>query len=253
MQGKTAIVTGAGQGIGKGIAMRLLELGMNVVIAEIDPWAGREAAQELDRLGPVRFIECDVTDEAAVERMVAQTVAEFGRLDALINNAGIAHPYADPVDRLELAYWHKVLDANLTAPLICVKYAAPHLRAQGGAIVNISSTRAMMSEADTEPYSAAKGGLVALTRALAVSLGPEVRANCISPGWIETHPWLRSDMRRTRELRPIDTGQHPVGRVGTPLDVGALVAFLISDDSGFITGQNFALDGGMTIKMIYAD
>lgn len=111
----------------------------------------------------------------------------------------------------------------------------------------------MQSEADTEAYSASKGGLVALTHALAVSLGPEIRLNCISPGWIDVRAWKKSSQRRPSQLRPEDHDQHPVGRVGQPADVAALTAFLISPEAGFMTGQNLILDAGMTRKMIYLD
>jgi NAD(P)-dependent dehydrogenase (short-subunit alcohol dehydrogenase family) len=122
------------------------------------------------------------------------------------------------------------------------KHCAPHLRAARGAIVNIASTRALQSEPQTEAYAAAKGGLVALTHALAMSLGPRVRVNCISPGWIAHQP-----------VRKKDHAQHPVGRVGRDEDVAQMIAYLLSDAAGFVTGQNFVIDGGMTRKMIYAD
>jgi NAD(P)-dependent dehydrogenase (short-subunit alcohol dehydrogenase family) len=121
-----------------------------------------------------------------------------------------------------------------------------------GSIVNIASTRALQSEANTEAYSASKGGVVALTHALAVSLGPDIRVNCISPGWIAVDDWKKSARRKQPVLRPEDHAQHPVGRVGHPEDIAALAAYLISSKASFITGQNFVVDGGMTKKMIYA-
>jgi NAD(P)-dependent dehydrogenase (short-subunit alcohol dehydrogenase family) len=133
------------------------------------------------------------------------------------------------------------------------KHAAPHLRRARGAIVNIASTRALQSEPNTEAYSASKGGLVALTHALAVSLGPDVRVNCVSPGWIDVSARRKRSRRKPEALRPEDRAQHPVGRVGTPEDVAELVAFLLSDAAGFITGQDFIADGGMTRKMIYIE
>ncbi|HSV26450.1 MAG TPA: SDR family oxidoreductase, partial [Sedimentisphaerales bacterium] len=131
---------------------------------------------------------------------------------------------------------------NLTGPFLTSKHAAPHIARNKGGIVNIASTRALMSEANTEAYSASKAGLVGLTHALAVSLGPDVRVNCISPGWIDT-----ADSR----LSDADHAQHPAGRAGRPEDIAEMTLYLCSAAAGFITGQNFVVDGGMTKKMIY--
>lgn len=246
---KVAIVTGGGQGIGRAIAARLLRDGLRIVIAETDAEAGGEAAAALADLGPVRFVRTDVSREDGVTAMVDSTLAEFGQLDALINNAGISRNR--PLAELSLQDWQTVIGVNLTGAFLCAKYAAPHLRPRRGAIVNIASTRALMSEPHTEAYSASKGGLVSLTHALALSLGPEVRVNAISPGWIEVGEWKKASQRQAPTLRPEDHGQHPAGRVGRPEDVAGLVAYLISDAAAFVTGQNFVIDGGMTKKMIY--
>jgi NAD(P)-dependent dehydrogenase (short-subunit alcohol dehydrogenase family) len=246
---KVAFVTGGGQGIGRAIAERFLRDDLCVVLAEADAEAGRETAARLAEIGPTRFVHTDVADERQVERAVAETVREFGHLDILVNNAAVNRPA--PLAALTLADWQRVLNVNLTGALLCAKHAAPHLRASGGAIVNIASTRAFMSEAHHEAYAASKGGLVALTHALAVSLGPEVRVNCVSPGWIDVSAWKKSSAARPAVLTEADHHQHPAGRVGTPEDVAALVAWLASPEAGFVTGANFVLDGGMTHKMIY--
>ena len=246
---KVALVTGAGQGIGKAIAQRLLRDGWAVVIAEVDEEAGRETVEEYRALGPLHFHRTNVADEYQVRAVVDATHATFGRIDALINNAGIGHTV--PVTELMLADWNHVLGVNLSGAFLCAKHAAAHLRRTRGAIVNIASTRAFMSEPDSEAYAASKGGLVALTHALAVSLGPEVRVNCVSPGWIDVSAWKKARLARQATLSEADHAQHPVGRVGRPGDVAACVAYLVSDEAGFVTGANVMLDGGMTRKMIY--
>jgi hypothetical protein len=183
-----------------------------------------------------------VSDETAVTALIDGISVIEGRLDALVCNAGfgIRKPIAD----LTLTEWSSVLATNLTSTFLLVRAAETLLRTANGAIVTIASTRAHMSEPNTEAYSASKGGLVALTHALAISLGPDVRVNCVSPGWILTKG-------------PVPTADehafHPAGRVGTPDDVAAVVAFLIGPDSRFITGSEFVVDGGVTRKMIYPD
>jgi NAD(P)-dependent dehydrogenase (short-subunit alcohol dehydrogenase family) len=160
----------------------------------------------------------------------------------VVSNAGIM--IRKPLRRLTLAEWHRVIDTNLTAAFLLTRAAEKPLRRACGAIVMIASTRALMSEADTESYSASKGGLLALTHALAISLAPDVRVNCVSPGWIETKHYAG--------LRRKDHAQHPAGRVGRPEDIAEIVAWLLdAKRSGFITGANFVIDGGMTCKMIY--
>jgi NAD(P)-dependent dehydrogenase (short-subunit alcohol dehydrogenase family) len=246
---RIAIVTGGAQGIGRGIAAKLRASGYGVVIADSDAEAGREAAAA----GPAWFVETDVADEASVAACVAAAIRHGGRLDAVVNNAGIARAPRVPVERLTLESWNRQLGVNLTGAFLMAKHAAPHLRARRGAIVNVASTRTLQSEANTEAYTASKGGLVALTHALAVSLGPDIRVNCVSPGWIDVSGWQKSARRKPANLTAADHVQHPAGRVGTPEDIAGMVAFLLSEAAGFVTGQNFVVDGGMTKKMIYAE
>jgi NAD(P)-dependent dehydrogenase (short-subunit alcohol dehydrogenase family) len=230
MAQKAALVTGAAQGIGAGIARLLAERGYAVAIADL-----KEAPKARHF-----FVRTGVSREASVRSCVRAVLREMGRLDALVNNAGIADPASGPVEKLTLAEWNRRIGTNLTGVFLMSKHCVPHLRRARGAIVNISSTRALQSEADTEAYAASKGGVVALTHALAMSLGPDVRVNCICPGWI-AH----------RRLRAKDHAQHPVGRAGRDIDIAELTAYLLSDAAGFVTGQNFVADGGMTRKMIY--
>ena len=251
MPTKVALVTGGGQGIGKAIASQFLAAGLKVAIAEIDAEAGQETVLEYRSLGEIHWIQTDIANEIEAKRAIAETVETFGRLDILVNNAALADPENAPITQLSLEAWNQVISTNLTGAFLCSKYAIPHLQTNGGTIINIASTRAMMSEPNTEAYSTAKGGLVTLTHALANSLGPDVRVNCISPGWIVTSDWQKQADREKPNLSEQDGKQHPVGRVGTPEDVAAMALYLASEAAAFITGANFVIDGGMTRKMIY--
>ncbi|TDU31910.1 NAD(P)-dependent dehydrogenase (short-subunit alcohol dehydrogenase family) [Panacagrimonas perspica] len=238
LAGKVAIVTGGGGGIGKGIVERFREEG--ACVAVLDRKATRSRAKSR-----LHFLSCDVSDEAQVALAIAAVVEWAGRLDIVVNNAAIADPHSGPPEDLGLQDWQRVIDTNLTGPFLVAKHAIPHLRRHKGTIINLSSTRALMSEPDTLAYAAAKGGITALTHALAISLGPDIRVNAIAPGWIATGP--------VKKLRKLDHEQHPVGRVGRPDDVAGLAVYLASPEAGFITGQCFVIDGGMTRKMIYAE
>ncbi len=229
-----ALVTGGAHGIGAAIAARLARDGWRVVVADMDrngtaPSSGR-------------YVVCDVADEASVRALLGDLAAQETRLDALVCNAGVN--IRKPIARLTLAEWTRVIGTNLTSTFLLARAAETMLRAANGSVVTIASTRAHMSEADTEAYAASKGGLVALTHALSISLAPQVRVNCISPGWIFT----KGDLPRAE-----DHTFHPAGRVGTPEDIAALAAFLVGPESGFITGAEFIVDGGVTRKMIYPE
>ena len=246
--GKTAVVTGGGQGIGRAIAEALLKSGARVWLAECDTEAGVETCGELAPLGSVEFVATDVADSEAVETL-RQRVAAGGGLDLLVNNAAVM--LCKPIEEMTPAEWQRVLNVNLTGPFLCSRAFAPLLCARRGSIVNIASTRALMSEPHTESYAASKGGLVALTHALALSLGPEIRVNCISPGWIDVTHLSKRSRRQPAQLSDSDHAQHPVGRVGRPEDIASMVLYLASDAAGFMTGENIVVDGGMTRKMIY--
>lgn len=244
--GRVALVTGAARGIGLGIAAWLIAEGWQVVLTDLDRVRGARAAKVLG--DNAWFIGMDVADETQVKTGVAEVLGQFGRLDALVCNAAVADPHNTTLETLSLAHWNRVLAVNLGGPMLLAKHCAPYLRAHGGAIVNLASTRAAQSEPDTEAYAASKGGLLALTHALAVSLGPEIRVNAVSPGWIDARD---PSQRRAEPLSETDHAQHPAGRVGTVEDVAAMVAWLLSRNAGFVTGQEFVVDGGMTKKMIY--
>lgn len=244
--GRVAVVTGAASGIGLGIAAWLISESWQVVILDVDRRRGPRVAQALGE--NALFIATDVASENQVIEAVAQVLGQFGRLDALVCNAAMTDPHHSVLESLDLAYWNRMLAVNLSGPMLLAKHCAPYLRAHCGAIVNIASTRASQSQPDTEAYAASKGGLVALTHALAISLGPEIRVNAVSPGWIDARDSLQ---RRAEPLSDADHAQHPAGRVGTVEDVAAMVAWLLSKNAAFVTGQDFIVDGGMTRKMIY--
>jgi NAD(P)-dependent dehydrogenase (short-subunit alcohol dehydrogenase family) len=230
---RVALVTGGSKGIGQGIARRLAADGWHVVTADMEAKGPESAA---------RHVQADISDEAAVRSLIEGIAQQEARLDGLVCNAGIM--IRKPLRDLTLEEWSRVIGTNLTSTYLLARASEDLLRKAKGAILTIASTRAHQSEPDTESYSASKGGLLALTHALAISLGPDVRVNAISPGWINV---------RDETLSEEDHAQHPAGRVGRPEDIAALAAWLLSPESGFVTGAEFISDGGMTRKMIYSD
>ena len=251
---KTIVITGGGAGIGRGTALHFSGMGWRVCVLDKD----EEALAELGALLPedrCLTLTCDVGEEQQVKDAFAEIERwlDGAPLTALVNNAGIADPYCGPLEELALDDWQGWIDASLTAAFLCSRSAVPLLRrGEGASIVNISSTRALQSEPETFAYAAAKGGVSALTHAMAISLGPAIRVNAVLPGWIETGPWQKESERKQPSHRDIDREQHPVGRVGTVEDIAGTIEWLVSDAAGFVTGQQIAVDGGMTRKMIYA-
>jgi len=251
---KVVVVTGGGQGIGRVICQSFAKEGAKVVIAEIDEEAGRECEELIISAGgEALFIKTDVADQESVKNLFSQTVKKYSKMSILINNAGVMSQ--GNIFTRSIEEWNRVIGINLTGPYICSRYAAELMRERkGGVIINISSTRALMSEPDTEPYSASKGGLLALTHSLAISLGKYgIRVNCICPGWIEVSQHKKSSIREIPILTEMDHKQHPAGRVGKAEDIASACMFLASEEAGFITGANIVIDGGMTVKMIYEE
>ncbi|GAB3901602.1 glucose 1-dehydrogenase [Larkinella knui] len=247
---QTVIVTGGAQGIGRVTTQYLLTHGYRVAIWENDAEALEEFSETMKSSNSKALVlNCDISSETAVKNAVKSTLERFGQINHLINNAAIQ--VEKPLDRFSLDDWNKVIGTNLTGTFLCSKYTAPYLIEQQGSIVNLCSTRAFQSEPETFAYSASKGGVFALTHSLAVSLGPDVRVNCISPGWIDVAALKKKGKARNEPLRPEDHAQHPAGRVGQADDIARMILFLINDSNSFITGQNFTVDGGISRKMIY--
>lgn len=244
---KTVIVTGAGRGIGRAVAAAYAAEGAKVVLAELDADLGQEAAEKIIAAGGhAEFVPCDVSREEEIVALVAHTANEYGTVDILINNAGISNPHSAGFYELSADVWDKVLNTNARSVFLATREAAKFMRKNpdGGAVVNLSSTRSLMSEPNTEAYAASKGAISALTHAMAVTLGKDgITVNCISPGWIETGDY--------NELREIDHKQHPAGRVGKPEDIARACLYLTAPENNFITGAQLVIDGGMTRKMIY--
>lgn len=253
LDGRVVLVTGGAQGVGRGIAQTILGAGGKVAIGDLDTGAGRACLSEWDRPDDALFRTLDVARERSVSDFVDAALRRFGRIDGLVNNAGVADPHVPALSALDWSEWNRRL-SSLHGAFLCSKHALAALSESdgGGAIVNIASTRAHQSEPHSEAYAAAKGGLLAFTHALALSAGPRVRVNAISPGWIATEAWRAPAGRRRPNLSRADHAQHPAGRVGTPDDIGALAVHLLSPRlSGFVTGQEFVADGGMSRKMQY--
>ena len=214
---KNIIVTGGAQGIGKVITQKLLENGFSVSVFDFDEEAIQEFRKE-NISEKLRFYQTDVSNEESVKDSISASLNDTGNISGLINNAAIQ--IDKPVTELSLTEWNRVIGTNLTGSFLCTKYAAELLKLSKGSIINISSTRAFQSEPNTEAYSASKGGILALTHSLAMSLGPEIKVNCISPGWIDVSGIKKKTKANQIELSGADHSQHPAGRVGKPEDIG---------------------------------
>ena len=245
LAGKTAIVTGAGKGLGWAIAERLARDGAKVVIAEIDWDSAQEKAAVLrQRKGESLAIRVDVSRWPEVQKMVAETVEKFGRIDILVNNAGILGPALSVAEYPE-DQWDEVIAVNLKGTFLCCKGVLPVMKKQGsGSIVNIASVAGKEGNPDMAPYSVSKGGIITLTKTLGKELAAtRIRINAVSPALLET------DMARNMspEQRAFLTSKIPMGRLGKPEEVAAVVKFLASDEASFVTGQCYDISGGRSV------
>ncbi len=244
LQGKVAIVTGAGKGIGKGIVLALAHEGCSVVVSDIDEAGCAETAREVEALGVKALcVPCDVSSRAAVENLFKQTLEAFGKIDIAVNNAGI-YPSVSLADMTE-DDWDQVIDVNLKSVFLCAKEAAKALP-EGGRIISISSIASFVGFDGLAHYCASKSGINGLTRVLALELAPrKITVNAVAPGAIDT-PGLNRDMTEKEKQQTLPL--IPLGRLGQPADIASMVVFLASDKASYITGQTIVVDGGWTLR-----
>ncbi|MGB0123047.1 MAG: SDR family oxidoreductase [Silvibacterium sp.] len=249
--GKNVVVTGGARGIGRAIAEKFHSAGASVYLVDRNAREGREAANSMMRPGcpQVNLIQADLSDETAIRRIAEEMGTLSGRVDVLVNNAGIE--LEQSVDDVTVDGWEQVMAVNLRAPLLLTQALLPHFPASGGAIVNISSIHAFRAFPNSISYACSKAGLLALTRNLALELASrQIRVNAICPGYIDTQLWedyLKSAEdpdRLAEETRTL----HPLGRRGLPEDIAGAALFLADSDSSFMTGAHLVLDGGLTIR-----
>ena len=252
---KVAIVTGSGKGIGRGIALEFAKEGAAVIVATLVEEEGRDTCRAIEELGGTAvFVQTDVSSEPSVRRMIDEVTARFGRIDVLVNNAGITlfksilDATAEDFDR--------VIGIDLRGVFLCSKYAAMQMvKQKEGSIINISSNHAVATLPNTEMYAAAKAGVNGMTRSMALSLGKMgIRVNAICPGFTDTphyRKWLQSS-GNAEEVEAEVNGLHAVGRICTPEDIGKLALYLASDDARMITGAEVLIDGGLSVRLYHS-
>ena len=245
---KVCVITGGANGIGRCIVEEFIKVGAKVAVIDTDKNSGDKLIKKFGDEN-LFFYYGDITEEAILNDFAKKTIEKFNNIDYLINNACISRKGI--LSDCSFDDFNYVLKLGVTAPYMLSKLFLNYFNPKAS-IINISSTRAYMSQADTESYTAAKGGISALTHGLSISLAGKVRVNSISPGWIDTGAYQYSENYEPQYSLG-DTSQHPAGRIGNPLDIASRVLFLCSDKAGFITGENITIDGGMTKQMIYHD
>ena len=251
LKGNSAFVTGAGQGIGRGIAEQLAANGASVTIAEINEETGRSSADEMCQAGhQAQFVKVDIRSEDDIKAGIASHMERFGMLDIVVNNAGQNQHF--DASQMSVEEWERSMSLNLRGAWLCCKHALPIMAERGGGvIINIASVHATMTAYNFFPYNVAKSGILGLTRSIALDWGHHnIRAVAVSPGWVRTQPAIdfleQADDPAAEEERV--KALHPLRRIGEPADIGQLVAFLASDEASYITGTEIVIDGGITAR-----
>jgi NAD(P)-dependent dehydrogenase (short-subunit alcohol dehydrogenase family) len=249
LDGKVALITGAAKGIGKGCAQVLGKRGARIAVVDLDDVAGPLTAAGIEASGGrAVFFQADVSKADEVQKMITRLLEVFGQLDLLINNAG--YHISKNVEDTSEEEWDYILNTNLKSVFLCSKYAIPHLRKTRGAIVNMSSMVGLVGQRNAGAYSATKGGIIAMTRGMALDFAKDgIRVNCICPGWVETplvEDWF-SQQADPQAAKEYIYAKHPLGKIATPEEVGNAVVFLCSEESSFITGVALPVDGGVTL------
>lgn len=243
LEDKVALITGGANGIGKMTAMKFLQAGAKVVISDFNPEAGNAAVEELNQLGPITFIQADVTDTPQIKQMVEQTIAEYGKIDILVNNAGIT--IDGLLTKMDEDSWEKVIAVNLSGVFKCSKEVVPIMIEQGGGVIlNASSVVGLYGNIGQTNYAATKAGVIGLTKSWAKELGPKgIRVNAVAPGFIVT------DMTAKVPQKVLDLmeSKTPLRKLGKPEDIAASYLFLASDDANYINGTVLSVDGGLVV------
>ena len=249
LKGKVALITGSAKGIGKGCALVFAEEGSKVAIVDIDEQAGEKTVKEIERNnGEARFFRADVSDSTQVQSMVSEVVQAFGQIDIVFNNAG--YHVSKNIEATSEDEWNFIINTNLRSVFLCSKYAIPHLRKTKGCIINMSSMVGLIGQSNAGAYSASKGGIVAMTKGMALDFaGDGIRVNCICPGWVETplvEDWFnqQEDPKKAREYIH---SVHPLGRISAPEEVGRAALFLASCDASSVTGVALPVDGAVSL------
>lgn len=249
LAGSVSVITGSAKGIGKGCALVFAREGSKVAIVDIDVRAGEETVREIaDSGGEARLFRADISDSAQVQSMISEVVEAFGRIDVMFNNAG--YHISKSVEATSEEEWDYIINTNLKSVFLCSKYALPHLRKTKGCIINMSSMVGLIGQSNAGAYSASKGGIVAMTKGMALDFAQDgIRVNCICPGWVTTplvEDWF-SQQQDPGKAREHIYGAHPLGRIASIEEVGRAALFLASSDASFVTGVALPVDGAVSL------